>query len=82
MKFYHTILVASVVTCNAQKYGKNHAPVRKDSAIVEVAFPPPNVTLLAPAFMKPDTVPTDFAEGSMGPTPDVEMGESVFCECV
>ena len=59
----------------AVKYGNNHVPVRKDSELVAANFQDPNVTLLAPAFQKPDSVPATFANGSTGPTDQFELGQ-------
>lgn len=79
MTFSRSLLVTLLVgadLCLAQQYGKNHVPVRRDSPAVEAAFPNPNVTLISPAFASPDTVPAAFSNGTFGPTPDMEMGES------
>lgn len=68
-------LLVALTGVKAQKYGDNHVPVRRDNATVEAAFPDPNVTLIAPAFTKPNSVAANFANGSSGPTPDMEMGK-------
>jgi hypothetical protein len=70
-------LACVLTSIEAVQYGNNHAPVRKDSDIVEANFADPNVTLLSPAFMNPESVPADFSNGSSGPTDDYEMGTSV-----
>lgn len=56
------------------QYGENWVPVLKDSDIVAEAFPDVNITLFSPAFLTPETVPARFANGSEGPTDDIELG--------
>jgi hypothetical protein len=73
--FLILISALSLTVVQAQKYGDNHVPVRKDSAVVEAAFPEPNVTLLSPPFQSPSSIPDNFANGSSGPTPDYGMGQ-------
>lgn len=68
-------LLLALTSVKAQKYGNNHVPIRRDNATVEAAFPEPNVTLISPAFTNPDSVLPNFANGSSGPTPDLEMGK-------
>jgi hypothetical protein len=69
----------SLTRVQAQKYGNNHVPTRRDSAVVEAAFPEPNVTLLSPPFQNPSSIPDNFANGSSGPTDDYEMGQLSGC---
>lgn len=71
------LLLGLGLTSSAQavKYGNNHVPVRRDSPVIEAAFPDPNVTLLAPAFLQPESVQERFSNGSQGPTGHWEMGE-------
>lgn len=57
------------------QYGENWVDVEKDSDIIGENFPDVNITLLSPAFLDPDTVPARFANGSEGPTDDIELGE-------
>ena len=68
-------LAVVLTSVEAQRYGDNHVPVRRDNATIEAAFPDPNTKLIAPAFTKPESVPGDFANGSSGPTDDYELGE-------
>ena len=72
MLLTYTCLVGLTLV-EAAKYGNDHVPVRRDSDMVAANFQDPNVTLLAPAFLSPDTIPTTFANGSDGPTSDEEM---------
>ncbi|GAB7361781.1 hypothetical protein MBLNU230_g1825t1 [Neophaeotheca triangularis] len=58
---------------SGSQYGFNQRPVNQDSAIVEANFPRPNITLYSPAFLRPESVPETFAEGSSGPTPQWEL---------
>jgi hypothetical protein len=71
------LLLAGLTSVEAVKYGNNHVPVRRDTAVIASAFPDPNVTLLAPAFQKPESIPERFANGSSGPTDQYELGELV-----
>lgn len=57
-------------------YGNNWVTTRKDANVLAAQFPSPNSTLLAPAFLSPDTVPAAFANGTEGPTDDAELGTS------
>lgn len=59
------------------QYGENWVPTVKDSDIVAANFPDVNITLLAPAFMDPSTVPERFKNGSEGPTDDMDLGEKM-----
>ncbi|KAG9254758.1 uncharacterized protein F5Z01DRAFT_750091 [Emericellopsis atlantica] len=54
------------------QYGENWLVVQKDSDIVARAFPKVNITLHAPAFSKPETVPARFANGSEGPADEID----------
>jgi hypothetical protein len=71
-------LFACLTLVEAVKYGNNHVPVRRDSALVEANFPAPNVTLSSPAFLFPERVPPAFGNGSDGPTDDADMSEFEF----
>jgi hypothetical protein len=57
------------------QYGENWVPTVKDSDLVAANFPDVNITLHAPAFMDPSTVPERFANGTEGPTDDMDLGE-------
>lgn len=50
------------------QYGENWVPTIKDSELVAANFQDVNITLLAPAFLDPSTVPARFSDGSEGPT--------------
>ncbi|KAG5655535.1 hypothetical protein KAF25_003872 [Fusarium avenaceum] len=70
---------ASVVTAQSGgiqtglRYGENWAPTIKDSSLVAANFPDVNITLRSPAFLNPERVPARFANGTEGPTDDVEL---------
>lgn len=72
--------LASVVTAQSGgiqtglRYGENWAPTIKDSSLVAANFPDVNITLRSPAFLNPERVPVRFANGSEGPTDDIELG--------
>lgn len=72
--------LASVVTAQSGgiqtglRYGENWAPTIKDSSLVAANFPDVNITLRSPAFLNPERVPARFANGSEGPTGDIELG--------
>ncbi|KAJ4128189.1 hypothetical protein NW768_008475 [Fusarium equiseti] len=55
------------------QYGKNWTPTIKDSDLVAANFPDVNITLRSPAFLNPETVPARFANGTDGPTDDIEL---------
>ncbi|KAL1645019.1 hypothetical protein SLS58_004090 [Diplodia intermedia] len=63
------------LTCvNAATYGNNWVRTLKDPPALAAQFPSPiNTTLLAPAFLSPETVPAAFADGTEGPTSDAEL---------
>lgn len=56
------------------QYGENWVPTNKDSSIVAKNFPDVNITLLSPAFLDPETIPTRFQNGTEGPTDDADLG--------
>ncbi|KIL87197.1 hypothetical protein FAVG1_09752 [Fusarium avenaceum] len=70
---------ASVVTAQSGgiqtglRYGENWAPTIKDSSLVAANFPDVNITLRSPAFLNPERVPARFANGTEGPTDDIEL---------
>ncbi|RBR10208.1 uncharacterized protein FIESC28_09594 [Fusarium coffeatum] len=74
-------LAALVSTATAQsggiqtglQYGENWTPTIKDSDLVAANFPDVNITLRSPAFLNPETVPARFANGTEGPTDDIEL---------
>lgn len=65
------------LTCvEAVQYGHNYVFVRRDNELVAANFEDvKGYELLSPAFMSPETVPATFANGTDGPTSDVEVGE-------
>ncbi|CAJ0554922.1 Ff.00g134350.m01.CDS01 [Fusarium sp. VM40] len=71
--------LASVVTAQSGgiqtglRYGENWVPTIKDSSLVAANFPDVNITLRSPAFLNPERVPVRFANGSEGPTDDIEL---------
>ncbi|MBA7490003.1 hypothetical protein ES702_00537 [subsurface metagenome] len=65
------------LTCvEAVQYGHNYVFVRKDNDLVAANFQDvQDYELLSPAFMSPDTIPATFANGTDGPTSDIEVGK-------
>lgn len=57
-------------------YADNREPLTKDEPLVAALFPEPNVTLLSPAFISPDTVPEGFASNLAPPTNSATLGQS------
>ncbi|OLN83713.1 Carboxypeptidase 2-like protein 3 [Colletotrichum chlorophyti] len=63
--------LALFAAAEATQYGYNHVTVRKDSDVVAANFQDvEGVDLLSPAFLKPETKPGGFADGTKGPTDD------------
>ena len=57
------------------QYGENQRGTRKDSDIVARAFPDvEGIELLSPAFLRPESTPEGWGNGTDGPTDDAEMG--------
>lgn len=72
----HAIGLVGLTCVEAVRYGTNHVPVRRDNELVAANFE--NVQgyeLQSPAFLNPDSVPADFANGTAGPTSDAEVGK-------
>ena len=71
-----TALALYVAGSQAQlQYGENQRGTVKDSDIVAQAFPDvEGIDLLSPAFLRPDTTPEGWSNGTDGPTDDAEMG--------
>ncbi|EOD50425.1 putative carboxypeptidase 2 protein [Neofusicoccum parvum UCRNP2] len=65
--------LAAVGSVEAATYGNNHVTTRKDPNVLAAQFPSPNTTLLAPAFLSPETIPAAFVNGTEGPTDDAEL---------
>lgn len=74
-----TLLAAFAAGAAAQgvQYGQNQVTVRPDPNIVAANFPDTNISLLAPAFLDPDSVSAGFLNGTQGPTPDSQLGMCV-----
>lgn len=60
-------------------YGGNDLAVNFDSEAVSRNFEDVDIQLVSPAFTSPDTIPSGFSNGTSGPTPDHEMGETLPC---
>lgn len=73
--FVSAVLAQSGGIQRGLQYGENWVPTTKDSDLVAANFPDVNITLLAPAFLDPSTVPARFANGSEGPTDLFDLGE-------
>lgn len=70
-------LLAAHVQGQSQ-YGENQRGTIKDSDIVAQAFPDvEGIELLSPAFLRPDSTPLGWVNGTDGPTDDAEMGKHV-----
>lgn len=71
-------IVLLCLTCvEAVQYGHNWVYVRKDNELVAANFEDvQGYELLSPAFMRPDSVPSRFANGTDGPTSDAEVGRN------
>ena len=74
MLFQRALLrLIALTSVEAVKYGNNHVPTRPDNELVVVNFPDPDITLLSPALMSPESVPSGFDNGTEGPTDDATM---------
>lgn len=64
-----SLIISSV---HAQsRYAANTVPLYDETEAVAANFPDPNVELYSPAFLDPDSVPDEFANGTSGPTSQV-----------
>lgn len=73
--FASAVLAQSGGIQRGLQYGENWVTTTKDSDLVAANFPDVNITLLAPAFLDPSTVPARFANGSEGPTDLFDLGK-------
>jgi hypothetical protein len=81
MKTILLCLGSSVLAQNIDPtYGDNYTPVNKDDAAISRNYPDIEIDLLSPAFLKPETIPAGFANGTSGPTPDFVMSKSIVVE--
>lgn len=72
----HLALIAATVSAQGLQYGENQRGTIKDSDIVAQAFPDvEGVELLSPAFLRPESTPPGWSNGTDGPTDDAEMGK-------
>lgn len=61
------------------QYGNNERITTKDSDVVAEAFPEvEGIELLSPAFLRPESTPAGWENGTEGPTSLTEMGMVVF----
>ena len=69
-------LAALFVHTHAQaQYGENQRGTVRDSDVVAQAFPDvEGIELLSPAFLRPNSTPPGWTNGTDGPTDDAEMG--------
>lgn len=57
------------------QYGNNERVTTKDSEAVSEAFPEvEGIELLSPAFLRPESTPPGWENGTQGPTSLAEMG--------
>jgi hypothetical protein len=69
------ILPLHATTAIADQYASNIRPVIVDPPQVAANFPDINgIQLLSPAFINPENVPATFANGTSGPTPQINLG--------
>lgn len=67
------LTLTSTVEC--VQYGHNLVPVRRDNGAVAANFQDvEGFELIAPAFTIPDSVSSQFHNGTEGPTDDATMG--------
>lgn len=71
------VLAAGLTAVSAQlTYGENQRGTIKDSDAVAQAFPEvEGIELLSPAFLRPESTPPGWSNGTDGPTDDAEMGK-------
>ena len=69
-------LLLGTVGVHAQlQYGNNERVTTKDSSAVAEAFPEvEGIELLSPAFLRPESTPPGWENGTDGPTSLIEMG--------
>lgn len=69
-------LLLSASTTYAQlRYGNNERVTTKDNPAVAEAFPEvEEIELLSPAFLRPESTPPGWVNGTDGPTSLTEMG--------
>lgn len=61
------------------QYGNNERVTTKDSEAVAAAFPEiEGFELLSPAFLRPDSTPPGWENGTAGPTSLAEMGKTTI----
>lgn len=59
--------------------GWNYSPISKDNEAISLAYQDVDVELFSPAFLRPETVPTEtFANGTSGPTNETTLGMPGF----
>ena len=55
--------------------GWNYSPISKDNEAISLAYQDVDVELFSPAFLRPETIPTEtFANGTSGPTNETTLG--------
>jgi hypothetical protein len=72
-----TAATITAVSAQGLQYGENQRGTVKDSDIVAQAFPDvEGIELLSPAFLRPNSTPPGWSNGTDGPTDDAEMGKT------
>lgn len=69
-----SLLLLSLTSVSALRYGHNYVLVRKDNESIAANFQNVPYELFSPAFISPDTVPASFSNGTAGPTDDATLG--------
>jgi hypothetical protein len=76
------IWCAFILTCTLhENYSKpcigwNYSPTSKDNDAISQAYQDVDVELHSPAFLRPDTIPTEtFSNGTSGPTNETVLGK-------
>ncbi|KAM0696944.1 hypothetical protein Q7P36_003015 [Cladosporium allicinum] len=71
MHIYQHLVTSSLVIGSVyaqSRYAANTVPLYDEPEVVAANFQDPNVELYSPAFLFPDSVPDEFANGTSGPT--------------
>jgi hypothetical protein len=74
--FAGAVQAQSAGSASRTTYGNNDLAVDFDNELVSRNYRDVDIQLLSPAFTNPKSIPPGFSNGTSGPTPDHEMGET------
>lgn len=72
-----SLMAADLISYKA-RFDSPYVRVRRDNDLVAAHFPTPDIDVISPAFIWPETVPAGFHTGKKGPTTASTLSRILF----